>query len=45
MNYRKQSYETPTVEMLEVNLGNGLLQASVNSTRESYGEAVEDEWA
>ena len=44
MDNKKQTYEAPIVEVWEVRMESGLLQASVESTRESYGEAQKDEW-
>lgn len=44
MDKKKQTYEAPITEAWEVRMESGLLQASVESTREGYGRAVEDEW-
>ena len=44
MNGTHDYYEAPSAQVLEVNMKTGLLQASLDAERRSYGEAIHDTW-
>ena len=44
MDNKKQAYEAPAVEVVELKMESGLLQASVRSTRQVYGTAQTYDW-
>ncbi|MBR5660944.1 MAG: hypothetical protein IKW99_05285 [Bacteroidales bacterium] len=44
MSDNGQRYETPIVEIWKMDIMNGLLQGSIEATRESYGKAEETTW-
>jgi hypothetical protein len=40
----KKDYEKPTMTVVELRHRTQLLAGSVQATRNSYGEAIEEEW-
>ncbi|MBP3202286.1 MAG: hypothetical protein J6M31_01605 [Bacteroidales bacterium] len=40
----KELYDAPSTLIFEVKMESSLLQASLNATRDGYGNAIEDSW-
>ena len=44
MNEKRQFYEAPVTQVIEVEMETRILDASLNGQRENYGTAIEDTW-
>ena len=40
----KSYYEAPAITVVEVKMESSLLEASLDATRNGYGDAIEDSW-
>ena len=40
----KSYYEAPAITVVEVKMESSLLEASLDATRNGYGEAIEESW-
>ena len=44
MNNRKYPYEAPETQAIVLKMEGGILQSSLEATRQGYGEAIPGEW-